>query len=164
MLCLQSWRGNRKLNRRQQAIEQKETKETKAPKSMVSFDQFLEFAVASGLVSQNQLDFALEGFCATTGNAANDDSLPLFVKWLERQRSLTAWQGAKLLDGKYKGFQIGPYLLLDHLGTGSAITRYLAVDTRSQAQVEIAVVPPSKQSAYLVIPLGALSDEGRVPK
>jgi len=126
---------------------------------MVSLERFLKLVIASELVGQQQLDAALERFRTATGEAATDHLLPQLLEWLVRERALTAWQGAKLLEGKYKGFWIGPYLLLDHLATGIASTRYLALDTRSQGRVEIVVVPPSKQAAYFVIPPGGLIEE-----
>lgn len=54
---------------------------------------------------------------------------------------LTEWQIEKLLGGKYKGFFLGRYKLLGHIGTGGMSSVYLAEHTRMHDRRAIKVLP-----------------------
>lgn len=54
---------------------------------------------------------------------------------------LTAWQSSKLLSKRYKGFFLGKYRLLDHLGRGGMSSVYLAEHVHMQRHVAIKVLP-----------------------
>ena len=64
---------------------------------------------------------------------------------------LTAWQSEKLLEGRHKGFFLGNYKLLGHLGTGGMSSVYLAEHVVMRARRAIKVLPTSrvKDSSYL---------------
>jgi serine/threonine-protein kinase len=64
---------------------------------------------------------------------------------------LTRWQCDQLLKGKYKGFFLGNYKLVDHLGTGGMSTVYLAEHALMRRQRAIKVLPRSRvgESSYL---------------
>ena len=70
---------------------------------------------------------------------------------LVRQGLLTDWHVEKLLAGKYKGFFLGNYKLLGHIGTGGMSSVYLAEHTRMGDQRAIKVLPKSrvKDATYL---------------
>ena len=84
---------------------------------MSKAQSFLDFVRRSQLVEEDQLDKFLAEYLKT-----NDGKLP------ERQEALseamieaeliTDWQADKLLAGKHKGFILGKYKLLRHLGKG----------------------------------------------
>ena len=64
---------------------------------------------------------------------------------------LTKWQCDKLLEGRHKGFFLGKYKLLDHLGTGGMSSVYLAQHTLMRRNVAIKVLPQTrvKDTSYL---------------
>ena len=58
---------------------------------------------------------------------------------------LTEWQSEKLLEGRHKGFFLGKYKLLDHLGTGGMSSVYLAEHVLMQRRVAIKVLPKHRR-------------------
>jgi serine/threonine protein kinase len=54
---------------------------------------------------------------------------------------LTGFQAQLLLEGKYKGFFIGPYKLLDELGKGGMGTLFLCEHTALRRRVAVKVLP-----------------------
>ncbi len=63
---------------------------------------------------------------------------------------LTQWQVQQLMKGKYKGFFLRQYKILDHLGTGGMSTVYLAEHIVMHRRVAIKILPKKKtNSVYL---------------
>lgn len=56
---------------------------------------------------------------------------------------LTDWHIAKLLSGKSRGFRLGTYKLLRHIGRGGMGSVYLAEHMGMQRKVAIKVLPPA---------------------
>lgn len=73
------------------------------------------------------------------------------AKLFERKGLLTEWQNEKLLGGKYKGFFLGKYKLLGHIGTGGMSSVYLAEHTKLHDLRAIKVLPKKRvaDSSYL---------------
>ena len=69
------------------------------------------------------------------------------------QKLLTRWQADKLLEGRHKGFVVGKYKLLGHLGTGGMSSVYLAEHLLMHRRVAIKVLPKTRgadtESSYL---------------
>src|SRR5581483_2242825 len=55
---------------------------------------------------------------------------------------LTRFQAEQLLRGKYKGFELGNYRILERLGRGGMGTVYLGEHARMRHRVAIKVLPP----------------------
>ena len=64
---------------------------------------------------------------------------------------ITRWQADRMLEGRYKGFFLGKYKLLDHLGTGGMSRVYLGEHVLMQRRVAIKVLPKDRveDSSYL---------------
>lgn len=64
---------------------------------------------------------------------------------------LTRWQADKLLQGRHKGFFLGKYRLLSHLGSGGMSSVYLAEHVLMRRRVAIKVLPRARvdDSSYL---------------
>ena len=65
--------------------------------------------------------------------------------------TITHWQSEKLLQGKFKGFILGRYKLLNLLGKGEMSSIYLAEHTRMKRRCAIKVLPANKvrDTSYL---------------
>ncbi len=111
---------------------------------------FLDLVKRSQLVEKDQLSKFLDKY-----RKEHDGKLP------ERQEALaeamvdadliTDWQSEKLLAGKHKGFILGKYKLLRHLGKGGMSQVYLAEHIMMRVRRAIKVLPPNRveDSTYL---------------
>jgi serine/threonine protein kinase len=113
-------------------------------------DNFLELVRRSRLVDEERLSQAVADLTGKNGGESFDDSEVLAEKLIEAG-ILTRWQCDKLLEGRHKGFFLGKYKLLRHLGTGGMSSVYLAEHTLMQRRVAIKVLPQSRidDSSYL---------------
>jgi len=111
---------------------------------------FLELVQRSGLVERDQLKRVVLQLKAEAGTGPVIDNA--FVgRRLVEAGLLSNWQCEKLLEGAHKGFFIGKYKLLDHLGTGGMSSVYLAEHLLMQRRVAIKVLPKAKvqDASYL---------------
>ena len=65
-------------------------------------------------------------------------------KSLISQELLTRWQANQLLRGRYKGFFLGKYVLLSHLGSGGMSNVYLVRHIHMGRRVAIKVLPKAR--------------------
>ena len=72
------------------------------------------------------------------------DSAGKIVDELVNRKVLTKWQADKLLQGKHKGFLLGPYRILDMLGEGGMGTVFLAEHRMMRRLCAIKVLPPKQ--------------------
>ena len=86
--------------------------------------KFIELVRRSDLVDRERLDQII-AMCTQSNDGEPPDAQTL-ARALEDANLLTRWQSDKLIDGKYKGFFLGKYKLLDRLGSGGMSTVYLA--------------------------------------
>ena len=85
-------------------------------------------------------------------NAGGKEPSPeKLAEYLVAKKLLTRWQADKLLEGRHKGFFLGKYKLLDHLGTGGMSSVYLAEHVLMKRRVAIKVLPHRRvgESSYL---------------
>ena len=70
--------------------------------------------------------------------------------WSPRHSDRTG-SASKLLEGRHRGFYLGKYKLLDHLGSGGMSSVYLAEHVLMQRRVAIKVLPQNRvsDSSYL---------------
>ncbi len=116
----------------------------------VSVEQFLELAQRSTLVDAAAIKKAVASVRdALTGDLPEDPEQ--IADLMVQQGELTRWQADMLLRGKHKGFQLGKYRLLGHLGTGGMSRVYLAEHTLMRRQVAVKVLPRRlvSDSSYL---------------
>lgn len=110
---------------------------------------FIELVRRSDLVDRERLDQIIAK-CTQSNDGEPPDAQTL-ARALEDANLLTRWQNDKLIDGKYKGFFLGKYKLLDRLGSGGMSTVYLAEHVLMQRRVAIKVLPKDRveESSYL---------------
>lgn len=113
-------------------------------------DNFLDLAQRSGLLNRDQLNHALLQLKEESppGAVIETDQL---ADYLVKTGLLTRWQCDRLLEGRHKGFFLGKYKLLDHLGTGGMSSVYLGEHVLMQRRVAIKVLPKHRvsDSSYL---------------
>src|SRR5262249_6042954 len=74
----------------------------------------------SNLIDRGQLDQVIGEFLSKNPGAEP----PMLAEFLVRQGILTEFQAERLLQGKTQGFVLGPFTLMDALGSGSMATFY----------------------------------------
>jgi serine/threonine protein kinase len=113
-------------------------------------NDFLDLLRRSQLIEEDQLTKFLGALAASNGHRLPDDAERL-SKFLVEGGLLTEWQCEKLLAGKHKGFMLGKYKLLSHLGKGGMSQVYLAEHTLMKRKVAVKVLPQNRveDSTYL---------------
>ena len=93
----------------------------------------------SGLVPADRLD----GFLAGLRASGHDPATPAdLLERLVEAAMITGFHSNRLAAGKYKGFQLGSYLILDQLGAGGMGQVYLAEHSAMRRLVALKVFPP----------------------
>ena len=96
---------------------------------------FIDNIVASGLMSRDEVERALEGLPHT-------DRAKIVARHLVEIGKLTKFQAEKLLGGRTDGFQLGQYRVLEELGRGGMGRVYKAVHQTMGRFVAIKLLSP----------------------
>ena len=112
-------------------------------------EKFLDLVRRSGLVEKDQLNALLLDLGRAGSQEASD--VDFVANRLVESGLVTRWQCDKLLEGRHRGFFLGRYKLLDHLGTGGMSSVYLAEHVLMQRRVAIKVLPKARvaDTSYL---------------
>ncbi|MFO0941255.1 MAG: serine/threonine-protein kinase [Pirellulales bacterium] len=116
----------------------------------ITADKLIELVRRSQLSDDETIDRAVEKIRSEHNGELPSDPVEL-AKTLEAEKVITRWHSEKLLNGKYKGFFLGKYKLLGHIGSGGMSSVYLAEHTKMHDLRAIKVLPKSKlgKSSYL---------------
>jgi serine/threonine protein kinase len=111
---------------------------------------FVEMVQRSKLVDEETLKAKLLE-CRQQLGEGFPDNVDAVAEFLIQAGLLSRWHCDKLFSGKYKGFQLGKYKLLDLLGTGGMSSVYLAEHTIMRRKAAIKVLPKRRvsDSSYL---------------
>src|SRR5262249_37616019 len=99
---------------------------------------FIEFVRKSGVVDPAALEASL---AALRANRAMPDEAKELAKTLIQDGVLTHFQAEQLLRGKWRGFFLGKYLILERLGVGGMGIVYLGEHRLLHRRVAIKVLP-----------------------
>src|SRR2546421_3023607 len=91
----------------------------------------------SNLIDRGQLDQVIGDFL----NKHPGAEPPALADYLIGQGVLTSFQAERLLQGKTQGFVLGPFTLMDALGTGSMGTVYKAQSKTDNKWYAVKVLP-----------------------
>lgn len=113
-------------------------------------ERFLDVLRQSNLVAEEQLGAALLQYEAARGKPALSDAQALSDFLVEKQL-ITTWQTRMLLEGRHRGFFLGNYKLLSHLGSGGMSSVYLAEHKHMKQRRAVKVLPRNRvnDSSYL---------------
>jgi len=116
----------------------------------ISAKKFFELVQQSKLVDETQLVTAMKDYKQAHDGKVPETAADLAAE-LVRLELLTQWHCDKLLIGKYKGFFLGKYKLLKHLGAGGMSSVYLAEHVLMRQLRAIKVLPRTRvnDSSYL---------------
>lgn len=107
-----------------------------------SAKSFLSLLQRSGIVPEDRLKSVLAELSKkASGRTVAIDEL---TEHLIRSGVITRWHYEKLIGGKYKGFFLGKYKLLGHLGTGGMSSVYLAEHKITGHKRALKVLPRKK--------------------
>ncbi len=107
----------------------------------MDIDQFTQLLVHSRLFGeQESRDLAAE-FQKACNDRGEDINVALFSEFLVKMGYVTRWQCDKLLVGKWKGFYLDNFLLLEQVGKGSDYSSYKARNARDGKLVCLVVTP-----------------------
>ncbi len=104
-------------------------------------DEYLELVRKSDLVDENRLLAHLDQLRAAGPLPA---SPPALAGLLVRDGLLSGFQAEQLLLGKWRGFFIGKYKVLERLGAGSTAGVYLCEHQLVRRKVALKVLPPAR--------------------
>jgi serine/threonine protein kinase len=91
----------------------------------------------SNLLDRGQLDQIIGEFLQKNPRAEP----PALAEFLVQKKILTEFQSERLLQGKTQGFVLGPFTLMDAIGTGSMGTVYKAQSKTDQKWYAVKVLP-----------------------
>src|SRR5262245_58190488 len=91
----------------------------------------------SNLIDRGQLDALINEFLTKHPGAEP----PALSEFLVAQGILTPFQAERLLQGKTQGFVLGPFTLMDSLGSGSMGTVYKAQNKNDNNWYAVKVLP-----------------------
>lgn len=91
----------------------------------------------SGLIDRGQLDSIVSEFLKRNPRA----EAPALAEYLVEQDTLTAFQAERILNGKTQGLVLGPYVLLDAIGSGSMGQVYKASSKNDNLFYAVKVLP-----------------------
>ncbi len=118
--------------------------------TQVNTQRFLEMVAKSRLVEPDELAKFNRQLHEKYGDQLPENATKV-ASAMTKAGLLTQWHTDKLLAGKYKGFFLGKYKLLGHIGTGGMSSVYLAEHVRMQDKRAIKVLPRTrvKDATYL---------------
>ncbi|HVC95393.1 MAG TPA: serine/threonine-protein kinase, partial [Pirellulales bacterium] len=106
---------------------------------------FQQTALASGLVTQEELDEAIELLRASSRKHGKPISDERLAKKLVALGRLNKWQAEQLRTGRKK-FELGPYHIIDSIGRGGMGHVYKAEHSIMGRVVAVKVLPPEKST------------------
>ncbi|MCA8998581.1 MAG: serine/threonine protein kinase [Planctomycetaceae bacterium] len=113
----------------------------------LTVESFLAGVRQSGLIDEPTFEAFLTE-CERSHSLRDADQA---AAQLVQRKLLTDWQASKLLQGKFKGFLLGRYRLMNLLGRGEMSSIYLAEHSLMKRRCAIKVLPANKvrDTSYL---------------
>ena len=116
----------------------------------LSSSSFLQLLALSGLLNDEQMKDVAKKF-PTAGGGSDGAPTQEILIWLLKKKLITPWHAEKLVQGRFRGFFLGDYKLLNRVARGGMSTIYAAIHKQSGEIHALKVLPLSKtnQAAFL---------------
>jgi len=116
----------------------------------LSSSSFLQLLALSGLLNDEQMKDVAKQF-SSTGSGSEDTPTQDILIWLLKKKLITPWHAEKLVQGRFRGFFLGDYKLLNRVARGGMSTIYAAMHKQSEEIHALKVLPLSKtnQASFL---------------
>ena len=111
-----------------------------------TWEQLIENFPRTKLIEDDQWESLKQEWQDTADDSVKTD-VDAFLQFLVDKGAITPWHMENLLSGKYKGFFLGSYKLLKHVGAGGMSSVYLGEHTMMGRQVAIKILPRSRVSS-----------------
>ena len=98
----------------------------------------------SQLCTEQQIVQVVSSFEMERGDIASGDVVTQFCDFIVSKNIVTAWQCDKLKAGKFRGFYLDDYLLLEVVGQDDTSRSYRARDLRDGSIVRLVVTPMNR--------------------
>jgi hypothetical protein len=99
----------------------------------MKLDDFQHRVIASGLVDEDDV--------AALRLQLPVQTIQAFGELLVAKQLVTPWQCAMLVEGRYKGFFVDHYKILDFIGSDGHTLRYLVENTRTSKHAILSTKP-----------------------
>ena len=107
-------------------------------------EDLLADLVRSGLATDQQASGLINNYREVfLASSKLPDTLAAFCTFLVASQIVTTWQCEKLRHGKWRGFFLDDFVLLDSLGPDNEVSYYLARNSTNGEVVSLAITPPS---------------------
>jgi eukaryotic-like serine/threonine-protein kinase len=108
----------------------------------MEIEHFAPLLVKSGLSSPHESEALIESFRSESRKSGKAETVEALCEFLIATGLFTEWQCGKLLQGKYKGFYLDNFLMLEQCGKDDRTSSYKARDARDGKLVCLIVTPP----------------------
>jgi hypothetical protein len=102
----------------------------------------------SQLCAEQQIVQVVSSFERERGDIASGDAVTQFCDFIVSKNIVTAWQCDNLKAGRFRGFYLDDYLLLEVVGQDNTLRSYRARDLRDGTTVRLVVAAKKRQSPY----------------
>lgn len=117
--------------------------ESVAPQPVTTAEAYASLVRRTGLVDEAQLVDAVNRFQTLPKQRRGRSDAAALAYFLLQSKVLSAWQTKMILQGRWRGFTLGKYRLLDRIGTGGMSSVFLAEHPLMKRKVAIKVLPRS---------------------
>jgi excisionase family DNA binding protein len=117
--------------------------ESVAPQPVTTAEAYANLVRRTGLVDEAQLVDAVNRFQTLPKQRRGRSDAAALAYFLLQSKILSAWQTKMILQGRWRGFTLGKYRLLDRIGTGGMSSVFLAEHPLMKRKVAIKVLPRS---------------------
>lgn len=111
-----------------------------------TWEQLIDNFPRTKLIAEEEWESLKQEWQQTADDSVKTD-VDAFLQFLVDKSAITSWHKENLLSGKYKGFFLGGYKLLKHVGAGGMSSVYLGEHVMMGRQVAIKILPRSRVSS-----------------
>ena len=118
-------------------------------------ERFLTLVVKSGLVASAEL---ADECARCDADQTSPSALDGLCDYLASKSVLTKWQCDKLRNGKWKGFFLDGYCILELIGKDTTTCTYLVRDVRSSKRMSMRIEMPERKTMRGGHPIYSVSE------